>query len=70
MVRDGQLRKAAQHLWVERGALCFDDCLVVPKEIHAKVLEKVHNEAHFGVVGTMDALKRNFFWARMARDAK
>ena len=24
-VRDGQLRKAAQHLRIERGALCFDD---------------------------------------------
>ena len=70
MVKDGQLRKVAQRLRVDRGALCFDSRLVVPKEIQANILEKVQIETHFRLVGTIYALRRNFFWAKMARDAK
>ena len=69
-VKHGQLRKVAQHLRVDRGALYFDNRLVVPKEFQANILERVHNETHFGLVGTVDALRRSFFWAKMARDAK
>ena len=50
--------------------LCFDERLVVPKELQNDILEKVHNQTHFGQVGTIQALKKSYFWVKMSWDAK
>ena len=63
-------KEGTKGLELKGEALCFKGRLVVPREIQGKVLAMVHNETHFGQVGTLEALRRNFFWAKMSRDTK
>ena len=66
----GRLKRVANHLRLQGETLLFDNRIVVPKDMQVTVLEKVHSQAHFGRAGTIQSLRRNYFWNKMARDAK
>ena len=51
-------------------ALFFEDRIVVPQTLRNDTLRLVHSRAHFGQTGTIAALRRSYFWMKMARDAK
>ena len=70
VISSGQLKKVSSHLSVEGSALYFDQRLVVPSELRKEILKEVHVLGHFGVAGTLAALRRNFFWIKMARDVR
>ena len=56
--------------WVVQGKLFFQDRIVVPKQIKDEVMEQVHSQHHFGKAGTLQLLRKNFFWVGMDRDVE
>ena len=69
-VAEGQMKKIGSHLSEKWGCLYFDDRIVVPQTKKNEVVKMVHSRAHFGQAGTIAALRRSYFWVKMARDAK
>ena len=69
-VTSGQMKRVAGHLNERKGALFFEDRIVVPQTLRNDTLRLVHSRAHFGQTGTIAALRRSYFWMKMARDAK
>ena len=69
-VGTGQFKKVARHLRLVGEFLYFDQRLVVPTDIKKEILRKVHAQGHFGVAGTLEALRRSYFWYKMASDTK
>ena len=49
-IREGQLKHMSRRLRIWGDFLCFDERLVVPKELQNDILEKVDNQTHFGQV--------------------
>ena len=66
----GQFKKVAKRLRLVEDSLYFDQRLVIPTDMKKEILRKVHSQGHFGLVGTLEALRRSYFWHKMARDAK
>ena len=69
-IASGQLRRTASHLNLHEGVLYFDTRLVIPKAMQMEILNQVHTAGHFGQARTLQVLRRDCFWARMARDTK
>ena len=69
-VETGQLKKVSSHLYLKEGVLYFDHRFVVPTVLRKEVLERVHALGHFGIAGTLEALRRSYYWPKMARDVK
>ena len=69
-VRRGQLKHASDHLNLRGGMLNFDNRLVIPTTLRKEAIGRIHRSSHFGQTRTIELMKRNYFWARMARDVK
>ena len=69
-VYSGQLKGASAYLRLKGETIYFDERVVVPRNLRLKVLERVHNESHFGQARTMELIKRSYFWHMMARDVR
>ena len=69
-VRRGQLKHASDHLNLRGGMLNFDNRLVIPTTLRKEAIGRIHRSSHFGQTRTTELMKRNYFWARMARDVK
>ena len=50
--------------------LYLGDRIVIPRTLRREVLEKVHNESHFGQARTLGLVKRSYLWYKMARDVR
>ena len=55
---------------LEDGLLFFEKRLVVPKVLQQEILGIVHSNGHFGISGTIQALRCSYFWIKMSRDAR
>ena len=66
----GQLKKLNGHLQVLEGTLSFNERIIVPKKLQLEVTEAVHAQHHLGLTGTLQSLKRSYFWKNMTRDVR
>ena len=69
-VISGQLKSFTDSLRQVDQALCFLDRVVVPSSLRQETLQLVHIQHHLGQAGTLQSLRKNLFWPKMARDAK
>ena len=66
----GGLKKVGDRLSLVNGKLLFKERLVVPKMLREEVMRSVHTQHHFGKEGTLQSLKRSFFWSGMSKDVE
>ena len=66
----GQLKKVNEHLQILEDTLFFDERIIVPKSLQLEVTEAVHAQHHLGLTGTLQSLKRSYFWRNMPRDVR
>ena len=66
----GQLKRSQDQLKVVNGILLFQDRVVVPQQLRLEVLEAVHAQHHLGTNGTLQSLRKSYFWIKMARDTR
>ena len=59
-VNERQLKGASEHLRLKDDAIYFDDRIVVPRALRIPVLERVHNECHFGQARTLEFMRRSY----------
>ena len=69
-VVSGQLKNISNRLRATNGMLYFMGRIVVPTALHQDTLRLVHAQHHLGQAGTLNSLRRIFFWLRMARSVE
>ena len=69
-VLTGQFKRVADRLGVREGVLHFQGRRVVPSHLRQETIEASHAQHHFGQAGTLESLRKHFFWPRMVRDVK
>ena len=66
----GELRRVSGKLRCADRVLYFLERVVVPSALRQEVLRLVHSQHHLGQAGTLQSLRKTFFWSRMVRDVK
>ena len=67
-VINGPLKRVREHLRDVGDQLYFQNRVVVPKQMRSEVIRRVHSQHHFGKAGTLQSVRKNFFWIKMAGD--